>query len=142
MWFWFGFAILALIGEAMTGTFYLLLFAFGLAAGGVAALLGAELAMQIVAVAVVTLVGLYILRKTGVLKKREVDASRNKNVNLDIGQLVDVQSWSDDNTTRVWYRGAYWQARLQAGAARQAGPHRIVALQGATLLVSPENPTH
>lgn len=142
MWFWFGFAILALIGEAMTGTFYLLLFAFGLAAGGVAALLGSQLAGQILAVALVTLVGLAILRKTGVLKKREVDAASNQDVNLDIGQVVDVQSWSADDTSRVWYRGAYWQVRLQEGAARQAGSHRIVAVQGATLLLSPENPTH
>lgn len=142
MWFWFGFAMLALIGEIMTGTFYLLLFAFGLAAAGVAALLGAGLAGQIVAVAVVTLAGLAILRRTGVLKKREINAARNHNVNLDIGQSVDVQSWSEDNTARVWYRGAYWQVRLQPGSARQAGPHRIVEMQGATLLVQPEHPTH
>lgn len=142
MWFWFGFAVLALIGEVMTGTFYLLLFAVGLAAAGVAALLGAGLAGQIVTVAVVTLAGLVILRKAGVLKKREVDAASNQNVNLDIGQSVDVQSWSDDDTSRVWYRGAYWQVRLQAGAARQTGQHRIVAVQGATLLVRPENATH
>lgn len=142
MWFWFGFAIVALIGEATTGTFYLLLFAFGLAAGGVAALLGSQLAGQIMAVALVTLIGLIVLRKTGVLKKREVDAASNRDVNLDIGQVVDVQSWSEDDTSRVWYRGAYWQVRLQSGAARRAGPHRVVAVQGATLMVIPENPTH
>lgn len=142
MWFWFGFAVLALIGEVMTGTFYLLLFAIGLAAAGVAALLGAGLAAQILTVALVTLAGLAILRKTGVLKKREVDPASNRNVNLDVGQPVDVQSWADDDTSRVWYRGAYWQVRLQPGAARQVGRHRIVAVQGATLLVRPESPTH
>ena len=32
MWTWFGLAVLALIGELVTGTFYLLLIAVGLAA--------------------------------------------------------------------------------------------------------------
>lgn len=142
MWFWFGFAALALIGEVMTGTFYLLLFALGLAAGGLATLLGADLAWQIVVVALVTAVGLLVLRKTGVLKKAEINASRNQDVNLDIGQTVDVQSWADDNTARVWYRGAYWQVRLQAGAGKQSGPHCIVEIQGSTLIVEPSIPTH
>src|SRR5690606_24540432 len=50
MWFWFGFAVLALIGEVLTGTFYLLLFALGLAAAGITALSGGSLAWQIVTV--------------------------------------------------------------------------------------------
>ncbi|HEY9460463.1 MAG TPA: NfeD family protein [Paralcaligenes sp.] len=137
MWFWFGFAVLALIGEAVTGTFYLLLFALGLAAGGVAALLQFSLSGQIVAVALVAFVGLMVLRKTGVLKKAEVNAARNRDVNLDIGQLVEVESWSDDDTAQVWYRGANWQARLLKGAAKQAGSQRIIEIQGSTLMVEP-----
>src|SRR3546814_11817730 len=91
MWFWFGFAVLALIGEVMTGTFYLLLFALGLAAAGITALAGGVLAWQIVTVSVVTAAGLLVLRRTGVLKKSEINAARNADVNLDIGQIVDVE---------------------------------------------------
>lgn len=142
MWFWFGFAVLALIGEVMTGTFYLLLFALGLAAAGLASLMGAALAWQIVTVALITAAGLAGLRKTGVLKKHEINAARNQNVNLDIGQIVDVQSWDDNNTARVWYRGAYWQVGLMPGANKQAGQHCIVEIQGSTLIVEPSIPTH
>lgn len=145
MWFWFGFAVLALIGEVMTGTFYLLLFALGLAAAGITALAGGILAWQIVTVSVVTAAGLLVLRRTGVLKKSEINAARNADVNLDIGQIVDVASWSANGTARIWYRGAYWQAVPSAGAAgvdRQPGPHRIVEIQGSTLLLEPVVPPH
>jgi len=142
MWFWFGFAVLALIGEVLTGTFYLLLFALGLAAGGVAALLGSELAWQIITVAVITAMGLWVLRRSGVLKKREVNAARNADVNLDIGQSVEVEAWTENLTARVWYRGAYWQASLAHGTQGHPGSYRIVEIQGSTLLLEPLVPTH
>jgi len=142
MWFWFGFAVLALIGEVLTGMFYLLLFALGLAAAGITALSGGSLAWQIVTVSAVTLAGLAVLRKTGVLKKREINAARNVNVNLDIGQRVEVQAWDGDNTARVWHRGAFWEARLAAAAEKRVGPHRIVEIQGSILYLEPEPPAH
>jgi hypothetical protein len=86
MWIWLGLAALALIGELATGTFYLLLVALGLAAGGVAAWFGAGLEWELVACGVVLLLGLLVLRKTRVLKKREVDSASNADVNLDIGR--------------------------------------------------------
>lgn len=92
MWIWFGLAAVALIGEVGSGTFYLLLVALGLAAGGIAAWLGADLAWQLVACGLVALLGLLALRRTGVLKKREVNAARNADVNLDIGQSVMVDA--------------------------------------------------
>src|SRR3546814_1819621 len=145
MWFWFGFAVLALIGEVMTGTFYLLLFALGLAAAGITALAGGVLAWQIVTVSVVTAAGLLVLRRTGVLKKSEINAARNADVNLDIGQIVDVASWSGNGVARVWYRGAHWQAVPAGGAAGvspRPGSHRIVEIQGSTLFLEPVVPPH
>ncbi|MFX7686500.1 hypothetical protein ABTJ58_19815, partial [Acinetobacter baumannii] len=82
------------IGELATGTFYLLLVALGLAAGGIAAWLLAGLEWQLVACGAVLLLGLLVLRKTRVLKKREVDAASNADVNLDIGQTVNVEAWA------------------------------------------------
>jgi len=58
MWYWFGLAAIALMGEVASGTFYLLLVALGLAAGGVAAALGASLAWQLVACGAAALAGL------------------------------------------------------------------------------------
>src|SRR5690606_38414136 len=137
MWIWFGLAAAARIGEVASGTFDLLLVALGLAAGGIAAWLAAGLEWQLVACAVVALAGLLVLRRTGVLKKREIDAGRNADVNMDIGQTVEVESWSETGLARVWYRGAHWQAELAAGQPRQPGPHVIAELRGTRLVLVP-----
>ncbi|MEI2418306.1 NfeD family protein [Orrella sp. JC864] len=137
MWVWFGLSALALIGELASGTFYLLLVALGLAAGGVAAWAGLALGVQLLVCAALTLVGLLALRRTGVLKKREVDAQGNRDVNLDIGQVVEVESWSADGRTRVWYRGAHWDAELAPGHPPRAGAHSIAAVQGTRLVLAP-----
>lgn len=141
MWIWFGLAMLALIGEAVSGTFYLLLVALGLAAGGLAALAGFDNHWQLVAAGAVALIGLLALRLTGVLKKREVDASRNADVNLDIGQAVQVTSWATDRTAKVWYRGAHWHADLTPDAAALPGTYTISAIKGARLLLAPTRST-
>ncbi|MGY6273583.1 NfeD family protein [Achromobacter denitrificans] len=138
MWIWLGLAALALIGELATGTFYLLLVALGLAAGGVAAWLGAGLEWQLVGCGVVLLLGLLVLRKTRVLKKREVDSARNADVNLDIGQTVSVEAWSDSGTARVWYRGAHWQAELARGQPPLAGDQTITEMRGSILVLTPK----
>lgn len=138
MWYWFGLAALALIGEvASGGTFYLLLVALGMAGGGIAASLGADLAWQLAACAAAALLGLLVLRRTGVLKKREVNAARNADVNLDIGQIVQVDAWTPAGSTRVWYRGAHWQARLAPGAPREPGAHVITEIRGTQLILAP-----
>ncbi|ARP94255.1 NfeD family protein [Bordetella genomosp. 13] len=136
MWIWFGLAALALIGEVMTGTFYLLLVALGLAGGGIAAALGMAVQWQLVACGAVALVGLAVLRGTGILKKREVDAARNADVNLDIGQAVQVEEWSSSGTARVWYRGAHWQAELAAGETAAPGPYVIAEMRGTRLVLA------
>ena len=86
--------------------------------------------------AVVALVGLLVLRRTGVLKKREIDATRNADVHLDIGQTVEVENWTDAGTARVWYRGAHWQAELAAGQPREPGLHVISEVRGPRLVLT------
>lgn len=136
MWIWFGLAIAALIGELSSGTFYLLLVALGLAAGGVAAWLDLGVQWQLVVCAAVALAGLALLRRTRVLKKREVDDRRNADVHLDIGQTVDVQAWSENGLARVWYRGAHWQAELAAGQTSTPGQYRISEIRGTRLILT------
>ena len=135
MWTWFGLAAAALIGEVATGTFYLLLVALGLAAGGVAAWLDAGLEWQLIACAAVALLGLFVLRKSGVLKKREVNASRNADVHMDIGQTVEVEQWTASGTARVWYRGAHWQAELAVGQVAEPGTYVIHEMRGTRLVL-------
>lgn len=138
MWFWFGLAAIALISEVASGTFYLLLVALGLVAGGLAAWLGASLQWQLVACGFMALVGLLGLRRLGVLKKREINSARNVDVNLDIGQSVQVEDWSEAGMAQVWYRGARWQAELAAGQACQPGAYIITEIRGTRLVLAPK----
>lgn len=140
MWIWFGLAVLALIGEVATGTFYLLLVATGLAAGGVAAIGGLSLEGQLVVCGVVVIAGLLLLRATGVLSRRGVDSHRNANVNLDIGQVVTVSDWAGARTARVSYRGASWDVALAPGSDPIAGEQVITEVRGSQLIVKPRHP--
>ncbi|MYZ44837.1 NfeD family protein [Schauerella aestuarii] len=138
MWIWFALAAVALIGEVATGTFYLLLVALGIAAGGVAAMLGWTLQWQLVAAIVVALAGLFVLRAVGVLKKRGVHTGRNVDANLDIGQTVEVEHWSADRAARVFYRGANWQAQLAEGESLEPGTFVINEIKGTRLILVPK----
>lgn len=71
-------------------------------------------------------------------EKREVDAASNADVNLDIGQTVNVEAWADNGTARVWYRGAHWQAELAAGQPAHGGEHTITELRGTRLVLTPK----
>ena len=103
---WFAVAVVLVIAELATGTFYLLMIALGVAAGGVAALLGADEPIQTVAAALVAIIGIVLLRRTRFGKLRRRDAASNPDVNLDIGQELEVPAWDDSRRARVPYRGA------------------------------------
>lgn len=120
--------------ELLTGTFYLLMLAIGLAAAAVSAHLGFGLATQIVVAAVVgsaTVLGWHLYRR----QHPHQEAQANADVNLDIGETVQVDSWKADGTADVHYRGARWTAIHRPGATAAAGAHKVVELVGNRLLV-------
>src|SRR3546814_13834878 len=131
MWFWFGAAALFLISEMVTGTFYLLLVALGLAASGAAAYAGLSLVWQIVSGLVVSLVGLVALHRHRQSKGHQPTQS-DPGVVPDIGQSVMVDAWDDNGLARVFYRGANWSARLDDEQTAQSGEHYIRYVQGLT----------
>ncbi len=124
--------------ELMTGTFYLLMIALGLAAAALATHAGAGSATQIIIAAVVG--GGSVLVWRGLKKKQPATlaASVNADVNLDIGGTVQVDTWLGDGTATVNYRGAKWSVlhrNAQATATHSAGAHRIVEVIGSRLIV-------
>lgn len=121
--------------ELASGTFYLLMLALGAAAGALAAHLGLAPTGQMLAAAVVggaAVTGWHVRRSNS---PRAAPASRNPDVNLDIGQSVQVDSWSADGLAQVHYRGAAWQARFIGSAPSQAGRHIIRGIDGNCLLL-------
>ena len=132
---WLVMAGVLVILELFTGTFYLLMIAIGLAVGGAAALLGATLAVQTVAAAVVGVVATFVLRRSKFGTATPGDPACDPNVNLDIGQQVAVSAWSD-GVARVMYRGAQWDLELAPGARPESGNFKIVEVRGSRLVVN------
>ena len=132
---WLATAGVLVILELFTGTFYLLMIAIGLAAGGVVALAGAGLALQAIVAGVVGVLATGLLHRSRLGRPGRTDAARDRNVNLDIGEHVAVSAW-DNGRARVMYRGALWDVELGQGATARAGEFRIVEVQGSRLVVA------
>lgn len=141
---WFSLAVLLVVAELMTGTFYLLMIALGVAAGGLTALLSGSFAVQLLVCAVVASVGIALLRRSRFGQPQKNDSERDPNVNLDIGQHVYVLQWDDEGRSRVAYRGSQWDVEwLEAEAQLKnktyqkpaAGNYKIIAIRGNRLIV-------
>lgn len=132
---WLVVAGILVIAELFTGTFYLLMIAIGLSAGALAALAGASGPMQTLAAAVVGLAATALLHRSRFGKPAKSEATRDRNVNLDIGQRVAVAHWVDGRA-RVMYRGALWDVELRPGASDLPGDFRIVEVHGNRLIVA------
>ena len=133
---WLAAGILVAV-ELATGTFYLLMLALGAAAAAVAAHLGAAGSTQVVAAALVGggATALWHLRRAR--QPRSAPAASNRDVNLDIGELVRVDAWQGDGQARVSYRGATWTARFAGTGTPAPGEHVIVAVEGNRLSLAP-----
>lgn len=132
---WLVGAGILVIAELFTGTFYLLMIAIGLACGGIVALLGLSGPIQTLVAAATGLVATSILHRSRFGRPARISASRDQNVNLDIGGRVTVPGWQNGRA-RVMYRGALWDVELGPGAQPEAGEYRIVEVQGNRLIVA------
>lgn len=143
MAYWIGWLIGAgvlLILEIFTGTFYLLMIALGFCAGAAVAWMGAGIASQLVAVALVGAVATYALRRSRLGGNQKVQASRDPNALLDIGKTVNVGEWKQGDGgrffARVMYRGAMWDVEIEPGADPRPGAFTIREVRGSRLIVA------
>ena len=125
----------AIAVELLTGTFYLLMLALGTGAAALTAHAGAGAVVQMVTAAVVgggAVVGWHLKQASS---RKELPAQANPNVNLDIGEPVQVTHWNPDGTADVHYRGARWTAIHRAGVSPGPGTHRVAEVIGTRLLI-------
>jgi membrane protein implicated in regulation of membrane protease activity len=132
---WWLLAGVAVAVELATGTFYLLMVAIGLAAAAVAAHLGASTSVQLITAAVVGSATVGIAHFVRSRAPEALPPGINPDVNMDIGETVQVDDWQADGTAMVRYRGAQWAVVQAAGATPSAGPHRIREVIGSKLVV-------
>jgi membrane protein implicated in regulation of membrane protease activity len=136
---WWLLAGTVIAAELLTGTFYLLMLSVGLMAAAIAAHLGVTLAVQLVVAAGFgggCILGWRAYRQR---QPAATPAGANRDVNLDIGESVQVDAWRQDGTSSVKYRGANWTVSLKAGTTPSPGTHLIDEVVGNRLIVSKHN---
>jgi membrane protein implicated in regulation of membrane protease activity len=134
--YWLAAAGVTIILELFSGTFYLLMIAIGLVAGAVAAFFGLGEVVSLLVAAVVGVAATVVLRRSRYGRQQQrVQAERDPNVNLDIGQTVNVPAWQD-GAARVMYRGALWDVELAPGSNAAPGPYTIREVRGSRLIVA------
>ena len=121
--------------ELVTGTFYLLAVGIAFALGGVAAALGAGIAVQF---GIAGVLGVALTMTAN--RWRLARATPLPQQSLDVGQAVHVQTWNADGTARVAYRGSTWDAEVAAPTVPRSEMLYIVATRGSILVLSDQRP--
>lgn len=127
--FWWVLALVLVALELTTGTFYLLLYGVAAGAAGLVGWLGPGIEWQLLAAAVIAVAGTFALR---CWRNSSIGSSGLQD--LDIGQHVQVESWSEGRG-QVRYRGAEWDAEAESAAVDPAKPLYIRAIRGTALIV-------
>ncbi|MCC8394534.1 NfeD family protein [Paraburkholderia sp. MMS20-SJTR3] len=133
LFWWIGAGVLVVL-ELTSGTFYLLMIAIGFVAAALAHIAGANADMQFAVAAVVALAAVVLLRRSRFGRRKREHASRNPDVNMDIGQTLSVPAWQA-RKARVIYRGAAWDVELADGEPEDAQSYEIRELRGSSLVV-------
>jgi len=131
-WWWLG-AIALGTAEMFTGSFYLLVLAAAAGGAGLAAALGTGATVQFVCAAVISAVGAALVRRLRSRDDDDLPSQRNPNVNIDIGQTVQVEHWQENRRSRAAYRGAMWDVELLPGEPAVPGPFLIREIDGSRL---------
>lgn len=133
--YWFLLALVLLGLEMATGTFYLLMLSIAMAAGGLAALLDASIAWQLTLCALAVIAGTVILRRW-----KTAQAEETTGASLDVGQPVQVLTWHENGSARVFYRGAEWDAEPESADMPRDGTLYIKEMRGSGLVLTHHKP--
>ncbi len=134
---WWVLAGLLVTAELVTGTFYLLMISLGMVAAALAAHMGTSLVGQCV---VAALVGGGATLAWHVYKIKQPSAAKaeaNRDVNQDVGAVVQVDTWNADGSASIKYRGAQWAVVAAPGVAHTAGSFRVKEVIGSRLVLEP-----
>jgi membrane protein implicated in regulation of membrane protease activity len=121
--------------ELFTGTFYLLMLAVGMVAAALAAHAGVGLSMQLIVAAVIGSAAVFFWHLIKRRRPSDPSVRAMRSVNLDVGEVIQIEEWLPDGTASVKYRGAQWTVIQRAGTTPVPGAYRVAELVGNRLLV-------
>jgi membrane protein implicated in regulation of membrane protease activity len=136
---WWIAAAVLVAAELATGTFYLLMLALGAVVGALAAHAGLGFNGQLMSAAVV---GIGAVAAWHLVRRRRgpaVPTAENRDVNLDVGERIEVLAWRPDGSGSASYRGARWDVRHAGAGTPQPGWHVIRSVEGNRLHVEREH---
>ena len=132
-WWWIA-ALVLLILELLSGTFYLLMLALGMTAAALGAHAGAGLSIQILLAAGV---GAGAAGAWHFARRARVPGPAD-DLHLDVGHVLHIPELTPDSEGSVRYRGASWTAVLKEGSEpAEDGRYRVSAIEGSRLVVEP-----
>lgn len=134
---WWLLAGALVLAELTTGTFYLLMLALGAAGAALVAGSGAGFAGQLLAAAVVGGGAVVVWHRKRIASAGTTPTAANRDVNLDVGEHVNVSRWGPDGRSQVQYRGSQWAAEYRGPGVPAPGEHVIVAVESNHLLLAP-----
>lgn len=141
MWGWFTLALIFLILEVVSGTFYLLFLSISMFAAGLAAFFALSIYLQLGVFVLVLLLGVFVFKFFGIkYTSSSATPTSDVNVNMDIGASIYVNRWDKPRATVVQYRGTQWQALLAPSCPEDgvAGNYVISDINGVTLILTPK----
>jgi membrane protein implicated in regulation of membrane protease activity len=68
-------------------------------------------------------------------KPSDPSVRAQRSVNLDVGEVIHIDTWLPDGTASVKYRGAQWTVIQRPGDPATPGSYRVAELVGNRLLV-------
>lgn len=134
-WVWWVLAAVLIGVELTIGTFYLLAVGFAFIVGGVVAWFGASVSMQLAVGGTLSVVGVVIAHQWRLRR-----ALPPPQASLDLGHTVRVQTWREDGSARVDYRGTQWDAEVVDPQGARHETMVIVGTRGSTLLIAEQHP--
>jgi membrane protein implicated in regulation of membrane protease activity len=138
-WFWLAVALAFGVGEVLSTALYAIFIVLGAVAAAIAAQLGFDLPVQVIVLAVVSVLGVVVARPPlmGYLRRRHVPemvSGAQSMVGRDAPVIEDIGGTHDAGHVRV--DGESWPAISEAGTPIAAGSVvTVVGLKQTTLVV-------
>ncbi|KRE41404.1 NfeD family protein [Knoellia sp. Soil729] len=135
---WLGVALILAAIEAATVDFVFVMLAGGALAGGLAAGLGGNAAVQVVVAIAVAALLLFVVRPLVKRKFTEGELDNTIGVASLVGREARVLQTVTDTDGRIKLAGETWSARVAEGAEtlRPGDDARVIAIHGATAIVA------